>query len=45
MNSIVVSIVGVLLCTGPLWGMALGYTLAIRGYRIRTPFHRDHDEE
>ncbi len=44
MNSMVITIIGLVLCTGPLWGAALGYTLAMRGYRLRSPLHHDETE-
>lgn len=45
MNSTFITIIGVIICTGPLWGMAIGYIMAVRGWRIRTPFHRGDDDE
>ena len=45
MNNFLLSAVGVLLCTGPLWGGAIGYMLARRGWRLRNPFHQAEDEE
>jgi hypothetical protein len=45
MNSTSIAMVGIILCTGPLWGGAIGYVLATRGWRIRMPFHRDDAEQ
>lgn len=44
MNTTVVTIIGVFLCTGPLWGAAIGYVVAQRGYRLRSPFHQASDD-
>ena len=45
MNSALVTIIGLVICTGPLWGGAIGYALAIRGWRVQPPFRHDIEEE
>lgn len=45
MNSVFASIVGVIICTGPLWGAVIGYNIARRGWRMRSPFHHDTEED
>lgn len=44
MSSFVVTIVGFVLCTGPLWGAALGYSVAVRGWRFRVPLHQQTED-
>ncbi len=44
MNTTIISLIGIVLCTGPLWGAAVGYTLAMRGYRLRSPLHQVDEE-
>lgn len=45
MNSFLITIAGVFLCSGPFWGAAIGYVIARRGYRLRLPFHQADDSE
>jgi hypothetical protein len=44
-NTIFISILGFLLCTGPIWGAAIGYTICQRGWRLRSPFHQGAEDE
>lgn len=39
------TVLGLVLLTGPVWGAAIGYGLAVRGYRLRSPFVRGDDHE
>jgi hypothetical protein len=44
MNTVFVTVIGVIFCTGPLWGGLAGYALARRGYRLRSPLHQSDEE-
>lgn len=45
MNNVLLSLVGVLLCTGPLWGIGIGYVIARKGWTLRSPFFLRGEED